>query len=194
MAQVLFAQSGLFKMIFVKNKSKNMKTKYKILMLFSAIILSVFSYSQSLTPVVISSGGGYFASASLSYTIAEMTMVQTFTTSGNILTQGFQQPEDISVGIQENDADLNNFAIYPNPTSGAFTLDFISSHESTVSVKLFNLFGQEVLTNNYSISEGINKISFDIGTFSQGVYLLEISYDSYKVIDLPILKKITLVY
>jgi len=171
-----------------------MKTKIKLLLLTAGLFLSLASYSQTLSPTVISSSGGFFssASASLSFTVAEMTMVQTFTTSGNILTQGFQQPEDYSVGISESDITANDFIIYPNPTSGAFTIEFNTANGNTATVRLFNPLGQLVLTSNYAVLQGINKVSFDISSFSQGIYLLELS--NGKSNEVPVLKKINLLY
>jgi len=171
-----------------------MKTKIKLLLLTAGFFLSLAGYSQTLSPSVISSSGGYFssASASLSFTVAEMTMVQTFTTSGNILTQGFQQPEDYSVGIAESDIAANDLIIYPNPTNGAFTIEFNAVNGNNATVRLFNPLGQLVMTGNYEVLQGINKISFNISSFSQGIYLLELSND--KSNGTPILKKINLLY
>ncbi len=64
----------------------------KIYVLF-ALFIYINAGAQSLSPKVIASAGGYFASAnaSLSWTLGE-TMGQTFSNGGNTLTQGFQQP------------------------------------------------------------------------------------------------------
>jgi len=162
----------------------------------SGIVFSFSGRAQTLSPCVVSSAGGYYtsASASLSFTVAEMTMVQTFTSTGNILTQGFQQPEDLSVGIPQSEISLNDYLIYPNPTSGTFTLEFNSASENPVTIKLFNLVGQEILTNNFSASSGINKISLDISNLSQGIYMLEINTGTDNANTTPTIKKINLVY
>jgi len=68
----------------------------KIVTIILAAVAPVWMYAQSLSPTVISSTGGFSSNAngSLSYTVGEMTMVQTFSAGGNILTQGFQQPNE----------------------------------------------------------------------------------------------------
>jgi len=93
--------------------------KIKILLLWTFVmLLSISINAQSLSPRVISSAGGFFAggSATLSVTVAEMTMVQTFVQPANILTQGFQQPEQFTTAIEENDNIAGEVSIFPNPT------------------------------------------------------------------------------
>ena len=148
--------------------------------------------AQTLSPTVVSSSGGYFtsANASLSATVAEMTMVQTFSSTGNILTQGFQQPEDFSVSIAENSFASGEVLIYPNPTNGQFFVSFVSNEETENNVKLFNLVGQVVLTKYISIAKGLNTVKFDLSNYSQGVYLLELNLEGSK----PSYYKVNLIY
>ena len=67
--------------------------------------------------MVISSSGGFYSAGgnSLSVTVAEMTMVQSFIQPTNMLTQGFQQPEHLTIGIAENEDLQGEVLIYPNP-------------------------------------------------------------------------------
>jgi hypothetical protein len=152
--------------------------------------------AQTLSPTVVSSSGGYLtsASASLSFTVAEMTMVQTFTTAGNILTQGFQQPEDFSVSIQESPVVSNEIMIYPNPTNGNFTLSYQSNETSETTIHLYNLVGQVVLAKSVSQVNGLNTVNFDISSFSQGIYMIELTLLNTKGEKKTNYQKINLVY
>lgn len=152
--------------------------------------------SQTLSPTVISSSGGFYTSGSamLSTTVAEMTMVQTFTTAGNILTQGFQQPEDMTTGIVETPAVSDGILIYPNPTNGNFILSFTSNGNSESNIRVFNLAGQVVLDEQVTPSAGLNTINFDFSTYSQGMYILELSTTNEKGEKSLSYHKINLVY
>jgi len=165
-----------------------------IAMLGFAGILNL--YAQTLSPTVISSSGGYFtsASASLSFTVAEMTMVQTFTSSGNILTQGFQQPEDLTVSIGEIPTTFDDVLIYPNPTNGAFTLSYICNDNSEAIIKLYNLVGQLVLSLPVTQVAGLNTHKFDINSFKQGIYMLELTVVNTKGEKKTNYYKINLIY
>jgi len=167
-----------------------------ITLLFFAGTLPLLVSSQTLSPTVISSSGGFYTSgnAMLSFTVAEMTMVQTFSTSGNILTQGFQQPEDYMVGITETQVKSGDILIYPNPTNGNFTLDYYSNINSTTTIKLLNLVGQVIWTKSLSQIAGQNTVTFDISTLSQGIYMLELITTNNKGEEKTNYHKIDLVY
>jgi hypothetical protein len=162
------------------------------LMFFAGIL-----QSQTLSPSVISSTGGFFTSANamLSFTVAEMTMVQTFTGTNNILTQGFQQPEDLTVGIPENTTvSTNGMIIYPNPTNGLFTLNYSSNISESNSINIYDLVGQVVLTKTVAQTSGTNIVTFDISGFSQGIYMLELNIVNEKGERKIEFHKINLVY
>lgn len=170
--------------------------KNKLFLLIAILGFTSFIHAQTLSPTVVSSAGGYFTSASgsLSFTVAEMTMVQTFTTAGNILTQGFQQPEDMSVSIQETPTVSGEIMIYPNPTSGNFTLSYVSNENSETTINLYNLVGQVVLSKTVSQVKGLNTVNFDISSFSQGIYMLELTLPNTKGEKKATYQKINLVY
>ena len=130
--------------------------------------------AQSLSPSVIASAGDFFSnsSGSLSFTVAEMSMVQTFTATNNVLTQGFQQPEDNAVFIQENVVINADVSIYPNPTTGKFILNYIASDESSTFISIYNMVGEIVLSKKYAQSKGMNTVNFDISSMSQGIYMV----------------------
>jgi hypothetical protein len=170
--------------------------KNKLFILIAMLGFTSLLQAQTLSPTVVSSSGGYFtsASASLSFTVAEMTMVQTFTTAGNILTQGFQQPEDMSVSISETPVVSGEIMIYPNPTNGNFTLSYVSNETSETTINLYNLVGQVVLTKSVSQVKGLNTVNFDISSFSQGIYMLELALTNTKGEKKATYQKINLVY
>ena len=149
----------------------------KLKLLIVLAIIAFTAKSQSLSPTVIASSGGFYTSANamLSTTVAEITMVQTFTSTDNILTQGFQQPEDITTGIVEKPLLSNGFLIYPNPTNGNFVLNFTNNDNSEANIRILNMAGQIMLEEQVSQSAGLNTINFDISSYNQGMYILEIT-------------------
>jgi hypothetical protein len=172
-----------------------MKKRMSILIVVMGVC-GLTAISQTLSPTVISSSGGFFTSvnAMLSSTVAEMTMVQTFTSSGNILTQGFQQPEDFTVGIIETPVVSGDILIYPNPTNGSFALSFTNNDNSDTRIRIYNLAGQLVLEKQLTPSTGLNTINFNISAYSQGIYILEIATTNQKGEKNSSYHKINLVY
>ncbi len=73
-------------------------------------------------------------------------------------------------GIYEY-TDENTISIYPNPSTGVFTIE--SANSKIESIKVFNLLGEEILTvtpNNHTTI--INN------QFSKGIYFIQVTYCS----------------
>jgi len=152
--------------------------KNKIILFFVIGVLAGSTiFAQSLTPVVISSSGGYYSSAagSLSATVAEMTMVQTFTSMGNFLTQGFQQPEEWYASVKEEQVP-GNISIYPNPSNGKFSITVNSKENGLARIQLYDVLGQITFSRQMDISTGLNTENIDISRYSMGLYFLEYLY------------------
>ncbi|MCW5908756.1 MAG: T9SS type A sorting domain-containing protein [Chitinophagales bacterium] len=151
-------------------------------LLFSAVAL--VASAQSLTPTVISSTGGFSSNAngSLSYTVGEMTMVQTFSAGGNILTQGFQQPNDLSVGMLDITRDeFGSFVVYPNPAVDNLWFGFQFPESGRVTVSIFDILGQKVAdiySGNYDNGKVVE--TMNVSNYSAGVYVMSLSFTSEK--------------
>lgn len=152
--------------------------------------------AQSLSPSAVSSAGGYFVtpSVSLSSTVAEMTMVQTFTSTGNILTQGFQQPEDFLVDLNDGVDNSSTILIYPNPTDGQYSISYIAVQSGKNNIQLYNLVGQIVSMCIVESVQGENRVNMDIRSLNQGVYLLMIDLKDDKGKDRTAYCKVSLLY
>jgi hypothetical protein len=70
----------------------------KTTVFISLVTLSLNSSAQTLTPPTVSGGGAYYqqGSYSLSVTMGELMAVQTLSSGGVFLTQGFQQPVSLT--------------------------------------------------------------------------------------------------
>jgi len=119
----------------------------KLYFVFAIALSSLGMNAQSLTPQVIASTGGFSSNAngSLSYTVGEMTMVQTFSANNNILTQGFQQPNDIPLGLLDiTQDDFGSFVVYPNPAVDNTFLAFQMPEAGRITISLFDMLGQKI--------------------------------------------------
>lgn len=151
----------------------------KIYLLALVVFSAIFANAQMLTPTVIASTGGFSSNAngSLSYTVGEMTMVQTFSANGNILTQGFQQPNDNITGLIDMTKDeFGSFVVYPNPAVDDLTFGFQLPEASKVRVVLYNAVGQqvaEVYNGNYDAGKTVEQLN--VTTYAAGVYVLSLT-------------------
>jgi hypothetical protein len=139
--------------------------------------------AQMLTPQVTAAAGDFFtnvnANASLSFTVGEMAMVQTFenTNAGVFLTQGFQQPLMQLVGIEDEDYAFE-FVVFPNPASDRLNFRYNLQFPGEVKMHWTDMRGVAVLQDYQErYTGGQVEDAFDLSGISQGMYFLQVSYD-----------------
>ena len=133
--------------------------------------------AQSFTPRVIASGGGFVADPnfSMSYTIGEAVTATFFNTPADlILTQGFQQPEQIDTitGTFSASPEQWELKIFPNPAGDILHLQIASTRARSLAVSIWNIPGQ-LVSPLYELSTG-GTTSLDVSTLPAGTYILQI--------------------
>lgn len=171
----------------------------KSFIIFLATIVFYINYcvAQTLSPSVIASSGGLYESAnsSLSFTTAEMTAIQTYSSINNILTQGFQQPEDtMIVSISEIPANPYEVFIYPNPVSnGYFIVSYNIKNDFSVKIRIFNAAGQLVMKRDDTQTYNQTATIIDVKNLCQGIYIIECSISDNSGMKIPIYQKINII-
>jgi hypothetical protein len=82
--------------------------------------------------------------------------------------------------VQEEIADFNLSQNYPNPFNPLTTIGFELPMTSFVTLKVYNLLGQEVATliQNELMDDGGQEVEFDASYLASGVYLYRIVAES----------------
>lgn len=82
---------------------------------------------------------------------------------------------------------------YPNPFNPSTTLEFSLAKDSRVTVKVFDIIGQEVATIvNNSFSSGSHQINFDASNLNSGVYLYRLEANAVDGSTFSATRKMTL--
>jgi len=129
--------------------------------------------SQTITPDITTTSGGYYsnASASLSWTVGEP-LIETGAYQTTFLTQGFQQPTSILIS-RVNDNTTNpkgNVAAYPNPaTSSVF---ITSTSNQALRVDVMDAAGRKLFSKSFPSSDDneVNMSGYSIGVYFFRVY------------------------
>jgi hypothetical protein len=90
----------------------------------------------------------------------------------------FNNPEN-----NNSNQNSSEFQIYPNPTRNKVNIDFYSGKEGRIKIRILNNVGivvREIFSS--SIAMGTKHIDLDIGSFSSGLYLIQVIDDKSKVI------------
>jgi hypothetical protein len=153
-----------------------MKKKLPFLILFEIAASSVFAQIAMLSPVAISSSGGFYtiATGTFSTTVAEMSMVQTFH-NGAWLTQGFQQPTS-HLGVALND--LGNYSseviIFPNPAANQLSISIHSDNNVMYRLTVSDVVGRVITSFFYTPSAMDMIYNLDVNNLACGLYLLTV--------------------
>ena len=144
----------------------------KYILLVTIILFSSFSYSQNLSPELISTAGNTHSNnvAVIDYSIGEI-VVETFQDNA-ILTQGFHQ-DDIRITSINDYAKNDLINVYPNPTSSFLNIDFPKKINSRIQLMDINgkLIREDFIENKQTQS-------FDVSSLAQGSYFLNILIDN----------------
>lgn len=138
-----------------------------------ALLLITAAQAQSVTPQVLASGGNYFVGSTFSnsFTVGEMALIDTYTNSGFVLTQGFQQPDYGPLAVVSPELVIN-CAAYPNPTSGQFAVDYTLRAAAGVTIEVYNLVGERLMTEQLEKTAGTQHDQLDLSAFSNGMYFV----------------------
>ncbi len=82
-------------------------------------------------------------------------------------------------GINEN-KNVDQITIYPNPNNGSFMLNYTSKANQTVNLKLYDRIGRVVYSNEIKVSNGFNPIEMNIQNLNSGIYLFEFTTEQGK--------------
>ena len=86
----------------------------------------------------------------------------------------FSSCESECVNVSVSVIGLNNFKIYPNPSSDIFNVEFSSNNKKTIEVKIMNLIGEIIFIDNLNKFNGEYKQTINLVFYSKGIYLLQI--------------------
>jgi len=77
------------------------------------------------------------------------------------------------LGITDAQKNNDQMQIAPNPNNGNFVVNYTSAKNQKVNVKLIDMLGQVVYTNELKVTSGINPIEINVQNLKKGIYLFE---------------------
>ncbi len=104
----------------------------------------------------------------------------TFNQDGGTLNSWGLNICTVTPALSVNDNTLLNFAIYPNPNNGKFTINFDADETNPVEVHVFDLRGREVYSKMFA-NEALFNQTIDLDAIQSAVYLLKIKNGSRSI-------------
>ena len=95
---------------------------------------------------------------------------------------------DITVGLLENSSSINRPLIYPNPSSGKFTINATELTNTIKSYILADIYGKIILQKNIDLFN-YNVFEIDLSKYRTGIYFLRLHTENQGIITSKIIKK-----
>ena len=156
-------------------------------MLFTAVSLGA---QVQLTPSVIAAGGGFGEgnNISISWTLGELA-VTTLSAGDLILTQGFQQPFDIDVGVKEKELNWG-ISVYPNPVGDVLRIKFDIERAGDFLIEIQDVTGRLVGQEIHSQVRPGDIVLLHTTGYSNGVYFLKVFTKDRQQVQVTSLRKL----
>ena len=94
-----------------------------------------------------------------------------------ILEYTFDTNSPCATGIHEYDL---SFDVYPNPSTGSFTIDYALTSQRKLEIAVFDMVGKRV-TNDIILNGTAGRQTLDLSSEAEGVYSLRIILDENKM-------------
>lgn len=154
------------------------------LLIITSLFVSSFSFTAIAQQATVASGNNAIGSGgSSSYTVGQIVYTTNVGSNGSV-SQGVQQPFEIStLGIDEYPN--INLTAYPNPTSDMLTLSVENHDADNLHYQLFDISGKLIKTDKLVG----NQTQINMSSNASGAYFLNITEESKKIKTFKIIRK-----
>ena len=87
------------------------------------------------------------------------------------------------VSVPENYEAVNPMTstrVYPNPATDMLNIEVNASQDSEMSINVFNLMGQKVMSENTNVSTGMNTRSINTSNLTSGIYFVTVKANGFE--------------
>jgi len=154
--------------------------KKPVLLILLAMAGSASIRAQSAGPSTLNAAGGstVVSGNEFEWSVGEMALVSTFSSSSIVVTQGVLQPFDGTTKVAENTTLRQQLKVFPNPATSVVNVEYTSATHGTISCRLLDLTGKVINNTTIDIKPGTNNGQIDVSPLACATYMLEVSLNS----------------
>ncbi len=149
-----------------------MKILFHLVAVFS--FASAFSQSDLQSPCA-ASAEGKAGNITISYTIGEMTLVDSWKYGNLMITQGILQPVNERASTDLDFFTADEIKLSPNPTPGILNVQFNSLSPGKLLVYMYDITGKLLNAEEFQYT-GFNTRQFDMMKYASATYLLRVIF------------------
>lgn len=168
----------------MRNKQK------KLFLIFSVFILSCYTHQAiaqaNLSTVPATGGDATGSGGTSSYSVGQVVYI-TNTGSNGSIAQGVQQPYEITVVTNLDEAAIIQLELsaYPNPAVDFLNLNIGEFEKNNLSYQLYNVAGK--LLENKKIEQRLTKINME--KLPKAIYFVKVTRNKTSIKTFKIIKK-----
>lgn len=151
-----------------------------IFFLLLGVLLAIDCRAQKDPSVVNSSGGSStYKMVTYEWSVGEMAAIETNQTPSLIITQGFLQPLTSSGDFVDRlKSDTDKIKVYQGNGAQQCVVETSFECPGKLCFHLVDISGRVVLKEEVKIENGISEQSFNLMSFPNGIYLLDVRFIS----------------
>lgn len=81
-----------------------------------------------------------------------------------------------------------NVAIYPNPSTGVFTISLTNIDARKVDLRIMNVIGNEIFRETLTSSDAQFQKTVDLSSYAKGLYYVKIETEGYSTVRRVVVK------
>jgi Secretion system C-terminal sorting domain len=158
-------------------KNYNMRKYFLLFVLIICLQNMLQAQTRFLQTPCATTAQGTAGNFTISYTIGEMPIIDSWKSNSLFVTNGIVQPELPKLQAEGNafaDGEIN---IFPNPTPGNLFLQYNLGVQGILSLQLYDAIGQRLLTDEITINSFSTK-KYDLAKYASAAYILKIQFES----------------
>ncbi|GEM_PF-337811 len=163
---------------------------YQIVLMFKSLIMTKFlplflfifgatinfcqAQVQQAATVNATGGSAQLGGNTYEWSVGEMVLVNTVTTSNLVVTQGLLQPILNTTDIRHPELSADQLKVYPNPTKDIVFIQPNVKPNTSLTLLVFDISGRAFYRKTLVLKTGTEVQTVDLGTYAAGNYLLDI--------------------
>jgi len=156
----------------------------KNFLFISGILCHIHTQSHAQESVLSSGGNAASSSGTVSYSIGQ-TVYNRSSSAAYSLTQGVQQPFEISIVTSEKSQEAIEVNVFPNPSSQSIQLMMQFNESKVITYQLSDVAGK--LLETKSVTENISEIN--LASYASSIFFLKVISAGKELKTFKILKK-----
>lgn len=96
-----------------------------------------------------------------------------------------QEEKENPLNLEPSDGDV---AIYPNPSTGVFTVSLKNLDSRKVDLRIMNVIGNEIFRETLTSTDAQFQKTIDLNRFAKGLYYVKLEADGFSTVRRVVVK------